>query len=73
MEDNNIWSLKNETIKYCEQDCRNLYQIIEKFGKQILSQFKLDIHKYPNLTSLTLALFRKGFLDKETKIPLSRG
>jgi hypothetical protein len=29
---NNKWSLKDETIKYCNQDCISLYQIIEKFN-----------------------------------------
>lgn len=27
------WSLRNETIKYCELDCKVLYQVVTKFNE----------------------------------------
>ena len=66
------WSLKNETIKYCEQDCRTLYQIIDNFQKKIFLLFRLDILKYPTLSSLAFAIFRSKFL-KDAKIPIIDG
>ena len=38
------WNLKTETIKYCEQDVRTLYQIIDKFNFQIFDKFNINIH-----------------------------
>ena len=70
---NNNWSLKNETIYYCEQDCRTLYQIIFEFQKRIFDLFRIDIHKYPTLASLALAIYRSNYLKDEYNIPLIDG
>jgi hypothetical protein len=68
----NKWSLRKETIKYCEQDCKTLYQIICSFQKKIFLLFRLDILKYPTLSSLAFAIFRSKFL-KNAKIPIIDG
>jgi len=68
----NNWSLRKETIKYCEQDCKTLYQIINKFQIKIFQLFRLDILKYPTLSSLAFAIFRSKFL-KDAKIPIIEG
>jgi len=69
---NNNWCLRGETIKYCEQDCKTLYQIINSFQKKIFLLFRLDILKYPTLSSLAFAIFRSKFL-KDAKIPIIEG
>jgi hypothetical protein len=69
---NDNWSLRIETIKYCEQDCKTLYQIIYNFQKKIFHLFRLDILKYPTLSSLAFAIFRSKFL-KDAKIPIIEG
>src|ERR1700749_1315259 len=56
------WNLKNETIKYCENDCLVLYKVIETFNKYIFDLFKLNIHNCPTLPSLAFA-WRLLFLD----------
>nr|QWO71399.1 DNA polymerase [Lyophyllum semitale] len=66
------WDLREETIKYCNQDVISLYQIISKFSKEIFELFRLDILKYPTLSSLSFAIFRSKFL-KDSKIPLITG
>jgi hypothetical protein len=66
------WSLRDETIKYCEQDCKTLYQIIYNFQKKIFQLFRLDVLKYPTLSSLAFAIFRSKFL-KDAKIPIIEG
>jgi len=68
----NKWSLRGETIKYCEQDCKTLYQIIHSFQKKIFLLFRLDVLKYPTLSSLAFAIFRYKFL-KDSKIPIIEG
>nr|YP_010130189.1 hypothetical protein KQ422_mgp109 [Clavaria fumosa]QPZ51091.1 hypothetical protein [Clavaria fumosa] len=76
---NNNWNLKKESIKYCENDCIVLYNIIKNFNLKIFNLFKINIHKYPTLPSLSLAIYRSNFLFAEDnlhekyKIPLIKG
>lgn len=71
---NKPWILKEEAIKYCEQDVVTLYQILELFNQKIFSNFRLNIHKYTTLPSLAFAIFRSYFLDdKKVKIPIILG
>ena len=69
------WSLKDETLAYCEQDVKTLYQIIDKFNKQIFDLLRIDLLKYPTLSSLALGIFRTKFLPKEgdSQIPIISG
>lgn len=69
---NELWNLKHETIKYCELDCVVLYQVLEKFSDQIFILFRIDVIKYPTLSSLAFAIFRCKFLDN-LEIPLING
>jgi hypothetical protein len=66
------WSLKNESIKYCIQDCISLYQVLDKFNQLIFSKYNLNIHNNPTLSSLAFAIFRAHYL-KDYKIPLIGG
>jgi len=50
-----------------------LYHIIKIFNKINFSLFKLNIHKYPTLPSLSLAIYRSNFLSDNYKIPLIHG
>jgi len=68
----NNWCLRTETIKYCEQDCKTLYQIINIFQIKILKLFRLDVLKYPTLSALAFAIFRSKFL-KDAKISIIEG
>jgi hypothetical protein len=68
----NNWSLKNETINYCSQDCISLYQVIYKFNSLIFNQYSVNIHKYPTLPSLAFAIYRANYL-MEYPIPLLSG
>ena len=61
-----------ETIKYCELDCLVLYKVIEKFSKNIFELFRIDLFKYPTLSSLAFKIYRSKFL-KDFKIPLIHG
>lgn len=67
---NKSWNLRNESIKYCIQDCITLYQILDKFNHKIFDLFRLDIHKYPTLSSLAFGIYRSNFYKKEYYIPL---
>ena len=69
---NKTWNLKYESLKYCNQDVKTLYQVIDKFSEHIFVNFRLDIVKYPTLSSLAFAIYRSKFLN-EYKIPLITG
>lgn len=66
------WVFRDESIKYCEQDCITLYQVLSNFNKLIFERFKKNIWDYPTLPSLALAIFRSNYLE-ENKIPQLRG
>lgn len=68
----NNWNLKEETEKYNIIDCVSLYEIIIKFNNMIFDLFKINIHKYPTLSSLAFAIFRTHFLKKD-EIPQLSG
>jgi len=63
-------NLKEELIKYCEKNVKTLYQVIDAFSKQIFNLFRIDILKYPTLSSLAFAIYRSNFLKDDVKIPL---
>lgn len=67
------WNLKLEAIKYCNQDVVTLYQIIDKFANIIFDEIRLDISKYPTISSLSLAIFRCRFLKDNYNIPIITG
>lgn len=64
----NNWNLREETIHYCEHDCKVLYQILFKFNKLIFNKFSLNIHRFPTLSSLAFGIFRSSYLG-DHKIP----
>nr|QWO71389.1 DNA polymerase [Termitomyces sp. T123] len=64
------WDLKKETIKYCEQDVRSLYSVIDKFNLLIFRNHRINAINYPTLSSLAMAIFRSNFFNENSyKIP----
>jgi len=45
----------------------------KNFNEKIFNLFKINIHKYPTLPSLSLGIYRSNFLKEEYKIPLIHG
>lgn len=64
----NSWNLREETIKYCLQDCKVLYKIIVKFNTLCNNKFKINIHKFPTLPSLAYGIFRASYLKHNIPI-----
>lgn len=60
---NNNWSLKNEVIKYCEQDCIALYQVISNFGSEFFKEFSVNISTTPTLPSASSRVYRTSFIS----------
>jgi hypothetical protein len=66
------WSLKNECIKYCIQDCISLHQVIQKFNNFIFDLNQLNINNFPTLPSLAFGIYRSKYL-KDFNIPIISG
>jgi len=68
------WSLKKESIEYCAKDCVSLHQIITLFNNLIFNKFKLNINKFPTLSSLSFGIFLSKYLSKlKVSIPMLSG
>jgi len=64
--------LIEEVKKYCEQDVKILYNVIEKFNKFIFNNFRVNAINYPTISSLSFAFYRTIFI-KDAKIPILTG
>jgi DNA polymerase elongation subunit (family B) len=60
------WSFRLESIKYCEQDCKSLYDIVNKFNLLMFNLYGININKYPTISSLTFGAFRANHLNDDT-------
>ena len=56
------WNLKNELVKYCEQDVVSLHNVISIFTKEIYNKFNVNILKSPTLASIAFKIFRSCFI-----------
>lgn len=59
----NMWCLLHESKMYCEQDCISLHQILSKFNELIFNNYGINIHTYPTLPGLAMAIFKTNFLN----------
>ena len=59
---------RQEVTKYCENDCRVLYLVIDKFSKLILNSYSVNIHNYPTLSSIAYRIFKTLFLKEKFKM-----
>jgi len=66
------WCIQKESIKYCAQDCISLHQILTLFNKLIYNKFKLNVNKFPTLSSLSFGIFLTKYL-KKVNIPMLTG
>jgi len=62
--------VKEALLSYNLSDCVLLYNIISEYSKQIFDLFMLNIHNYPTLSSLSFAIYRSIYLEKEN-IPVT--
>lgn len=67
------WNLRSETIKYCEQDCKALYQLLIKFYTQNFIDTRVNGSDSLSLPSLAFKNFRTNFLKTSSYIPKIKG
>lgn len=66
------WNLRNESIKYCLNDCIALYQVLVKFNELYFNKFHININEHPTLSSHAMRLFRTHFMN-DNEIPMIYG
>ena len=66
------WSLREESIKYCVQDCITLHQILVKFNELIFDKWSVNIIKFSTLPSLAFGIYRTKYMEENT-IPKLQG
>jgi DNA polymerase type B, organellar and viral len=66
-------SLFIEIIKYCERDVLSLSNIINIFANLVYDKFKVNIHKYPTISSLGMGIFLTNYLESDNLIPRIAG
>jgi DNA polymerase type B, organellar and viral len=62
-----------EIIKYCERDVLSLSNIIFIFAELIYNKYKINIHKYPTISSLGLGIYLSNYLESDNLIPRISG
>jgi hypothetical protein len=65
--------LMNQIREYCLQDCISLAHIIHRFALLIFRDFKVNIHKYPTISSLAMGIYLTKYLKSPSLIPLISG
>ncbi|BDI12847.1 DNA polymerase (mitochondrion) [Phanerochaete sordida] len=63
---NKNWVFGEEAIKYCNIDCKSLFDILVAFNELIYSHFQINIHTALTLPALAMKIFKTHFLPKDT-------
>jgi DNA polymerase type B, organellar and viral len=58
---------------YCERESISLALIISIYSNTVYDEFKLNVHKYPTASALSLAIYRTKYLESVDLIPLISG
>lgn len=62
----NLWSFKDEAIKYCKLDCKCLFDVLVKFNELVFKEFKINIHTPLTLPSVAMAIYNSQYLPKDS-------
>ena len=60
------WSFKLESVKYCQIDCKCLFDVLEKFNELIFIEFKVNIHGSLTLPALAMRIYKIHYMPKDT-------
>ena len=60
------WSFKDESIKYCQLDCKSLHQVLVKFNNLIFNEFSINMLNCLTLPSLAMKIYRTHYMPKNS-------
>jgi hypothetical protein len=69
----NILGFIRDIVYYCERDSLALAHVIKKFSTMIYEDYKINIHDYPTISSLALAIYQSNYLKSNKLIHLISG
>ena len=70
---NKDWNLKEETLKYLHNDVKSLYEIIDKFSKEVYDLERINVTNNISISSLSLNTFLTNYYDQnKTSIHIPR-
>jgi hypothetical protein len=61
-----LWSFRGEAIKYCNIDCKCLFDVLAKFNELLFIEFKLNIHGALTLPALAMKIYKIHYMPKDT-------
>jgi hypothetical protein len=61
-----LWSFKDEAIKYCQNDCKCLFDVLIKFNELVFIKFKVNIHSSLTLPSLAMRIYKSQYMPDNT-------
>ena len=68
---NKVWSFREESIKYCTQDCVALHQVLTQFNRYVFEQFSINAHNLLTTPALAMKIFKAHFMPENTLFQLS--
>jgi len=63
---NATWCFRTEAIKYCQLDCKCLYELLIRFNKYIFNHFSINIHKVLTLPALAMKIYKTHFMPENS-------
>jgi hypothetical protein len=66
-----MWSFKDESIKYCTQDCVALHQVLTKFNELVYGKFQVNIHSVLTLPALAMRIYKTHYMSENSIFQLS--
>lgn len=64
------WSVKEETLRYLENDLISLYEVVQKFRDYIFIKYRVHITDSLTISGLTMNVFLRKYYNKSNNIPL---
>lgn len=64
--DGTPWNFKEEAIKYCQLDCKCLYDVLVIFNEIVFKEFSVNIHSVLTLPALAMKIYKSKFMPKDT-------
>ena len=61
-----LWSFREESLKYCRNDCIALFEVLEKFNALIFDNFKKNVHSTLTLSALAMNIYKSLYMPNDT-------
>lgn len=59
---NGDWSYREEAIKYCQLDCKILYDVLNKFMILVFQELSVNANKCLSLPALALKIYKRKYM-----------